>query len=235
MVPTCLLLYCDSSSRGSERLSPPLLQQQSCGSRPKGLRCRPEVGEQRRRQAAQLSPLCAGSRMEGSGPCRGAKEEKGKDGWGAKRKRKETLQVSAFHNISKIPRKLGGWGVHTEKFKLSNGCGSLLKFMEKILLSHPLFSEARPFGTSTATWKGTHPTATTPCTIFSHSSWPRDPLGVLNLSPRFGSELPDSPSKMSIGVSFVSHIAHNQKPISSSEDVERCQEPGSKIHLAHKS
>lgn len=58
-----------------------------------------------------------------------------KDGWGAKRKRKETLQVSTFHNITKIPRKLVKGG--HEEFKLSNGYGSLLRFMENSPL-HPL-------------------------------------------------------------------------------------------------
>lgn len=43
----------------------------------------------------------------------GGKEGKGKRRWeglgqGGKRKRKETLQVSVFHNITKIPRKPEG-------------------------------------------------------------------------------------------------------------------------------
>lgn len=52
-----------------------------------------------------------------------------------KRKRKETLQASGFHNMTKIPRKAGGGVGHREKLKLSNGCGSLHKFME-----NPLFT-----------------------------------------------------------------------------------------------
>lgn len=57
--------------------------------------------------------------------------------WGhrVKRKRKETLQASGFHNTTKIPRKAGGSEGHREKFGLSNGCGSLHKFME-----NPLFT-----------------------------------------------------------------------------------------------
>ena len=74
------------------------------------------------------------------GKCRRAKKEKEKGGWeclghGVKRKRKETRQASGFHNTTKIPRKAGGREGHREKFKLSNGCGSLHKFMENSLFT----------------------------------------------------------------------------------------------------
>lgn len=98
------------------------------GLKPERRLCGPEVGEQSQ-QAAQLWPLHPSSGIEGSSSRRGAKKEREKDGRGTKRKRKETLQVSMFHNITKIPRKPVE-GRHTEEFKLSNGCGSLLKFME---------------------------------------------------------------------------------------------------------
>lgn len=181
-------------------------------------------GEQSQR-AAQLSPLHPSSGIEGSSSCRWAKKEKEKDGWGTKRKRKETLQVSMFHNITKIPRKPVE-GRHTEEFRLSNGCGSLLKFMENS--SFVPFGSGKPDPSEPPRWprKGhlsqsqylaPSPSLQVllllfPLTVAKRSS------RSLKLIPKFGSELPGSPSKMRTGMSFMSHIAHHPKPTSSSEN-----------------
>lgn len=54
------------------------------------------------------------------------------DRGGSQEEEEGTLQVSMFHNVTKIPRKPG---YHREKFKLSNGNGSLFKFMENSLFT----------------------------------------------------------------------------------------------------
>ena len=60
-------------------------------------------------------------------------------------------------------------------------------------------------------------------------------LRFFKLSPKFGSELPGSSNEMRMGASFMSWIAHNQKPTSSSEDAELHQKLDPEIHSAPKS
>lgn len=139
MFSSCLRLHCDSFLGGSGLLRPSPLQQQSCGPQAKETPCHLEVGKESG-WAAQLSPLCPGSGMEGRGSCRRVKEEKEKMGGEQRGRERRHCKFRCFTTSQKCPESSwlgrGGLGGHKEKFKLSNGCGSLLKFMENPL-SHP--------------------------------------------------------------------------------------------------
>ena len=102
---------------------------------------RPEMGEQSQ-WAAQPLPLCPGAEgwreagvVEGQ---RGKRERwVGVSGLGSKEEEKGDAASFGVSQHHKNTQKAGGGaeGGHREKFKLSNGCGSLHKFME-----NPLFT-----------------------------------------------------------------------------------------------
>lgn len=77
--------------------------------------------------------------MEESGSWRRSKRTKGKVGgsvWAGEQRGRERrrCKLRSFTASQKYPESWGAEGGHREKFKLSNGCVSLHKFME-----NPLF------------------------------------------------------------------------------------------------
>ena len=132
---SCSILCCYAFREGSGLLSPlPMLQQQSCG---------PQAGEgEQSRWAAQLSPLRPRGGTGGGGAAgaiEGQRRKKEKRGGvpGLRSEEEEKGDTASFRvsQHHKNTQKVGGGGLHREKFKLSNSCGCLHKFME-----NPLFT-----------------------------------------------------------------------------------------------
>lgn len=129
-----------------------------------------------------------------------------------------------FTTLQKYPESRGGGGaqgeVHVEqRLRLSSQIHGKSSF-------HSLwFNESRPLSASAVAWEGARSLDTVhrllpfeSSSSFSRSLWPRGPPGVLEPSPKPGSECPGSPGQTRTGVSFMGHTAPPRKPTGFSED-----------------